>query len=133
MHPIFYGTINHENGDFSLDNPKRFKTYLTSLKFKGVPTKIELTVRRYRKKRSDKQNRYYWLCLNVIAQDIGENPEDLHTTFKSMFLTDRSKEFPVVRSTTTLNSKEFTDYMDKIAVQVGAFGITLPNPDEAYG
>lgn len=49
-----------------------------------------------------------------------------------MFLLDRTKELPIVRSTTSLNSLEFMDYMMKIAERVGQVGISLPSPDDYY-
>lgn len=131
MTPKFYGTI--ENGNFTLENDKQFKKYLTSLQYKTKPARVEIAVRRYRKKRSDKQNRYYWLCLNHIANELGETePDNLHITFKAMFLIDKSGKLPIIKSTTSLNSKEFMDYMEKISIKMGEFGVTLPNPDEWY-
>lgn len=132
MMPRFFGKI--EKGDFTLDKPELFKKYLTSLQHKSAPTKIEISVKRYRKKRSGKQNRYYWLCLNHIANELGETePENLHITFAAMFLVDKSDpKLPIIKSTTSLNSKEFMDYMEKISSKMSEFGITLLNPDEWY-
>ncbi len=127
MTPKFYGTI--DKGKLNLLDKPKFLTYLTSLQYQTAPAKVEITVRRYRKARSDNQNAFYWVCLNAIGQDIGEDPEELHDTFKAMFLVDRSKRLPIIRSTTSLDTKEFTDYIEKISIKVAEFGITLPDPD----
>ena len=127
MTPKFYATI--DKGKMTLLDKPKFLAYLTSLQYKTTPAQVEITVRRYRKARSNNQNAFYWLCLNAIAHEIGEDPEELHVTFKSMFLVDRSKKLPIVRSTTSLDTKEFTDYIEKISIKVSEFGITLPDPD----
>jgi hypothetical protein len=48
-----------------------------------------------------------------------------------MFLVDRAKDFPIVRSTTSLNTFQFMEYMEKIARKMSEMNISLPNPDEA--
>lgn len=69
--------------------------------------------------RSIKMNKYYWLILKAIAIHTGETKERLHELFKSMFnyserqfkngLTARQPE-----STTTLDSQQFTLYIEKV-------------------
>ena len=128
--PFFTGTI--DKGELILDNKDNFLSYLTSLQYKTTPAKVTIRVDRVRKNRSLQQNSYYWVCITHIATEIGETAEDLHSTFKSMYLTDRTKKLPMVRSTTSLNTKEFMDYMEKISIKVSEFGIVLPNPDDMY-
>ncbi len=125
--PKFFGNVDSK-GKLILEEQELFDVYLGSL----VNSKVELTVKKFRKNRSLKANAYYWVCLSYIANEIGEELEDLHTTFKAMFLVDRTKPIPIVRSTTTLNSLEFMDYLIKIAERVGRIGITLPSPDDYY-
>jgi hypothetical protein len=129
-HPIFYGLT--EKGELKVENKSKFQDYLLSLSKPDKPTKIEIIVKRYRKKRSNKQNRYYWLCLNFIGNEIGEDPDELHDTFKAMFLTDRTGKIPIVRSTTKLNTMQFMEYMDKITRKMAETGITLPSPEDMY-
>lgn len=129
-YPTFYGLV--EKGELKVENKPRFQKYLLSLSRPNKPTKIEIIIKRYRKKRSVQQNRYYWLCLNFIGNEIGEDAEELHNTFKAMFLTDRTGKIPIVRSTTKLNTVQFTEYMDKIARKIAEIDITLPNPEDAY-
>lgn len=131
IHPIHYAIL--ENSELKFENKARFQKYLASIAYKNKPTKIEVIVKRYRKKRSVKQNAYYWLCLTFIAKEIGEDdPEELHDTFKAMFLTDRRGKFPIVRSTTKLTTLEFMEYMEKIARKMAELNISLPNPDDIY-
>ena len=55
-------------------------------------------------KRSDSQNAYYWLYLEVIARETGDNADDLHEFFKrnpppAKFITVRGEEIRIPSST----------------------------------
>lgn len=124
--PVFNGKI--QNSTLHLEKADLFKLYLSCLEGQ----KISVVVKKYRKHRSKKQNSLYWVWLTFIGNEIGEDPEDLHQTFKAMFLVDHTKKLPIVRSTTTLNTAEFMEYMAKIERRVSQIGITLPSPEEFY-
>jgi hypothetical protein len=94
--------------------------------------KITIEVKRVRKPRSLSQNALYWLWLEIISKDTGYDPEELHSTFKSMFLTDRTQKLPLVRSTSKLNKIQFGQYLDKIQRQASELGIILPSPEDYY-
>ncbi|MBI5402503.1 MAG: hypothetical protein HY959_03820 [Ignavibacteriae bacterium] len=123
--PTFLADV--EKGQLNFKRLELFKTYLNNLNGQ----KVLVSVKKYYRSRSTKQNSLYWIWLTCIGNEIGEEPEDLHSTFKAMFLTDRSKKFPIVKSTTSLNTFEFMEYMEKIARKMADFNINLPNPDEA--
>lgn len=122
--PIFHGTIT--DNALKLYHADRFKTYLIKLNGKN----IELVVKKKSAHRSGQQNKYYWACLNIIGRDTRESAENLHETFKQMFLLDRTKKIPVAKSTTELNKIEFSEYFDKIKHKVAEIGIILPEPDD---
>jgi len=105
---------------------KRIEEYLKSLK-KG---KVQIEIKKVRAIRSLQQNALYWMWLSIISNDTGFTPDELHTTFRSMFLTDHSQRLPVVRSTTVLNKIQFGLYLDKIEREAGKMGIILPVPDQ---
>lgn len=123
LKPIFTGTI--ENGELKLHNRKQFVEYIRNMK-----GEVELVIYRKRKNRTLKQNSYYWLCMEFLAEELGEDPNELHSTFKAMFLVDRSKKLPIVKSTTTLNSLEMTEYIEKIRRAMANLGIKMPNPED---
>ena len=121
---IFYAKT--KDGKLTLHNLKEFNQFVEQLK----ESSIEIRIRKYRAKRSLHQNALYWVWLQIIAQDLGYDTEELHNSFRAMYLTDRSKKIPLVRSTTVLNKLEFGQYLDKIERQAGELGITLPQPEE---
>lgn len=124
--PIFEGRI--EEGKLKIKNAQLFRIHLGTLEGKEISIKVS----RKRKVRSIKQNAYYWVVLTFIGNELGYEADDLHITFKNMFLIDHSKSLPVPKSTTKLNSLEFTEYLDKIIRKVGEMGITVPSPEDYY-
>jgi len=117
-------------GRVQYNNPIKVKEYVDQLK-DGQEVQIEIKLKR--NFRSVSQNSLYWFWLGVISEDTGFLPEELHSTFKAMFLTDHTKKIPLVRSTTALDSGEFTIYLDKI-VQLcrEKLEIELPSPEDIY-
>lgn len=86
------------------------------------------------KSRTLPQNRYYWFYLGVIAQETGNNEEDLHAFFRQKLLPKRyikivgkkgTYEVEDYKSTTKLTKLEFGTYLDKICAITG---VPLPDP-----
>lgn len=83
---------------------------------------LEVLVSEFKKKRSDAQNRLYWLRLEGISQQVvvagRRHPkESYHELFKRKFI--GYEELPdgggiIGLSTTTLDAREFSDYIGKI-------------------
>lgn len=84
----------------------------------------------FRRDRSSEQNRYLWAVYGYIADYSGYEPEYIHEVMKHKFLLDSSKKIPVPRSTSSLNTKEFTDYIDSIRNFMAPFGCYIPSADE---
>lgn len=121
--PIFAGRV--EKGKLQIRNVKAFTDWLGCLK-----GDVQIIVKKKRKDRTLLQNAYYWVCITIIANELGYLPEEIHATFKAMFLVDRSGKMPVVRSTTRLNTVEFSEYFERIALQAAELGIVLPDPED---
>lgn len=101
-------------------------------KFK-VGDQITLTITNEKPKRTENQNRYYWMYLGMIAEQTGNDIDDLHTLFKGLFL---GKEIVEVfghkvrraGSTTELSAGQFSDYIRRIEEKTGI----LAPPTEGY-
>lgn len=122
---VFYGEI--ENGKLKICRKKEFESFFN--KTKG---RVSIEIKKIRKIRSLNQNALYWMWLEIISNDLGYDREELHDTFKAMFLTDRSQKVPLVRSTSKLNKIQFGLYLDKIERIAAGLGIRLPQPGEDY-
>lgn len=90
-------------------------------------------IKPYKKGRSNSQNRLYWSLLGIIAKDAGYEIDDLHTAIKVRFLGTSEKFIAgnlvtIPKSTTTLNTREFTELIEKIYALGAEMGIVLPVP-----
>lgn len=130
--PKFYGKV--DAGILHIDRAEEFKQYLK--KFEGKQTYI--VVDEQKKNRSNNQNNWYWAgVLGTISADTGHTPEELHEIFKRQYLKPiivkfREREFRMPGSTSNLTTQEFSEYIDKIILEAGIMGITIPAPEEYY-
>jgi NinB protein len=91
----------------------------------------------YRRQRSIKQNRLYHLWLKCVSEHTGHTEEELDLFFKEMFLSWNSKqvlgrEVVLPIHTSNLNTKEFTDYLEKIRMfALNDLSVYLPEPGES--
>lgn len=96
----------------------------------------EITVDKYREKRTIPQNRLYWLWLTCLMDETGNSREDLHIYFKEKFLPSQTELFNNVEivktsSTTSLNTKEFKFYLERIhQFAATELEIYLPWPED---
>jgi len=107
---------------------------------------IEISFKKWRKSRTNKQSNYYWGCVitSVIdgLVDAGYeryklNSETVHEFLKEKFLKEEitSKEtgeiIYIPRSTASLSTVEFATYVDDIIRWSAEFlNITIPLPNE---
>lgn len=111
-------------------------------KLKELRGRQRVSITKYRPRRSDRQNRYYFPCfVKVFGEYLREqgndhvSDEDVHEFFKAKFLTrtfadpKTGKLYNLPVSTTTLTTTEFNEYLDKIAAFLAMdFGIVVPEP-----
>ena len=101
-------------------------TYLS-----GLQGDVSVEIKRYKKDRTYDQNRLYWKYISIIADETGDNTDDLHSYFKRKFLSPRfvkvlGRDIKLPASTTKLNTKEMSEYIDKICALTN---INIPNKD----
>lgn len=127
MTPIFTGLVAGRK--LQLDSRDQFDTYLLSLEGKQV----EVTVEKMKRKRTVDQNSYYWLILTTIGKELGYTSHDVHELMKSMFLKRplwvRGKFVSTTRSTTSLDTIEMTEYIERIRQWAAEeLNINIPDP-----
>lgn len=97
-----------------------------------------ITVAKKAETRSLSQNRLYYLWLNCIAAETGNEVELLHEYCKQKFLGVQyrviyGEEVVKPLTTTDLNTEQFKAYLDKIQEWANVEqGIILPNPEDLY-
>lgn len=124
--------------DFALIGHKdkeRVIAYITDLP-DGKRYNVRVTLKR--EKRTVDQNSLYWLWIACIADETGNEKMYLHEFFKGKFLGyNEQVVFGQVvttpKTTTTLDTKQFTNYLEDIKVFAAAeLGIILPDPEDRY-
>jgi hypothetical protein len=101
-------------------------------------TKFKVEIKEHKKGRTNNQNALYWSWLTIIGKDLGYTAEELHEALKAKILgvIERKTIFGNIvnepRSTTTLNTKEFTEYLNAVQSFAMSLGIPLPQPSH-YG
>jgi hypothetical protein len=104
----------------------------------------QVEIKPYKKKRSVSQNALYWLWMKEISQGCYESGGELipdrtyHCYFRQKILgTTQLKVNGTtvwdLKSTTKLNTKDFTQYLEDIEHYVGSeWGIALSHPEDLY-
>lgn len=98
-----------------------------------------VTVEKKKVTRTIPQNRLYWMWINCISKETGNEQNDLHEYFGNEWLpkievTLFNKEVIVKPiSTTKLTTVQFKEYLDKVQIFASSeLGIVLPNPEDKF-
>jgi hypothetical protein len=105
--------------------------------------KVTVTVKETPKARSNNQNSYYWgICIPICTQimrDAGNavSEEDVHAFLKehvgglvTLFITPKGQRKAVVRSSASLGTKEFEEYLEKVRMWALEENVIIPLPNE---
>jgi len=94
------------------------------------------SIKEMKNDRSEKQNRYYWgVVIKILSENFGYLPLEIHEVLKSTLL-PKELDFGIMkvissRSTTSLNTSEFEEYLEKVRVWANQeFGVIIPLPNE---
>ena len=82
--------------------------------------------------RSNQQNRLWWQWMEIIADELGYNSEEIHEIAKYKFLiyeeTIEGDPHQIIKSTSTLTKKEFNRLTQDVYYWANdTFNINLPN------
>lgn len=131
FNPVFIGTI--KEGRLFFPGEVTAKRWLDRLRsFEGQ--EVQITVSKRRKKRTLKQNSYYWgAVLPLLAEESGHTDEEIHRALTLKFLKSKLDDnLEVIKSTSELSRGEFAEYLMEVELwAIDTLGITrLPDPDE---
>jgi hypothetical protein len=126
MDKIIHGKV--KKGQFKPYDPIAFR--LQFAKHEGQD--IEVLVRKPKRTRTDSQRKYYFgVIVALIAEEMGDNKNDVHEALKIKFLYDLSGEFPKVKSTSDLTTVEEEEYHSEIRMWASSFlNMYIPLPNE---
>jgi hypothetical protein len=107
---------------FQVSHPEYLATELNKFK---VGDKVSVSLTNKKPKRTEQQNRYYWgAYLPMIANETGNDIDDLHNLFKGLFLSKAiiqvlGHNVRKLKSTTSLTTGQFKDYIMRIEEKTG--------------
>lgn len=136
--PIFTGDI--VNGNLKLLDREREAIRRWCMTFK-TGTKVDITIRKHRSKRTNDQNAYYWgIVIPILADHFGYDQEEMHEELKILFNPIKSKIDPsrtIGGSTTKMSTVEFysddeSSYVERICRWAATeYGLYVPPPKKA--
>ena len=104
------------------------------LQFEGK--KVTVTIQKLKSHRSIQQNRYWWLAMTILGNELGYSKEETHELMKFKFLkSERVIEktgeiLEYIESTTTLGKSDFADMVTDMVRWAASMGIVIPLPGE---
>ena len=89
---------------------------------------------KFKKDRTSQQNRYLrWVVYKTIADFTGYDTNYIHQQLGQLFLVDyETYKNPYIKSTAELTTQEFGEYVDKIILRAGEYGLKIPSPEEYF-
>ena len=106
---IFVGTI--EQGKLDIDFSANFDRWLSTLEGQ----RVTVEVKKFRKNRTDAQNRYWWgVVIDILSKHTGYEPEEMHNAIKIKFLPVERAGLISGKSTKHLTTLEFVDLIERV-------------------
>tara|TARA_R110000822_G_scaffold60748_2_gene151013 strand:+ start:134 stop:517 length:384 start_codon:yes stop_codon:yes gene_type:complete len=121
-----FGTI--KRGKLILNNKKQFQDQL--VEFEGKDVVIKITERN--NNRTKDQNSLFWKWIEIISNETGYTKEETKELIQYKFLKreridEEGYTETYLRGTSTLNKKEFNDFMNEVVYWSNStLNITLP-------
>ena len=106
---------------------EKARAYLAKLIDKSA--QVEITEKKPR--RTINQNRYYWVLVQLFAIETGYTRDEAHAVIKrrDKSMVYRKNGLVFLKSTTELDTKEMSDYVERFRKWAALEGIDLPDAD----
>lgn len=98
--------------------------------------RIQIRIEKLKSKRSIQQNRYWWLAMTILGNELGYSKEETHELMKFKFLKrerviEKTGEIlEYIESTTTLSKSDFSDMVTDMVRWAASMNIIIPLPGE---
>jgi hypothetical protein len=121
-----------KNGHLS----KSVRNKIASELFQFEGKRVEIRIEKLKSKRSIQQNRYWWLAMTILGNELGYSKEETHELMKFKFLKrerviEKTGEIlEYIESTTTLSKTDFADMVTDMVRWAASMGIIIPLPGE---
>jgi hypothetical protein len=130
---MIYNLVPNKEGKLPKLANEAIRRELLSLSGKRITISIE----KYKKKRSNEQNAYYFgVIVKIISDHIGYTTDEVHELLKESFLGTKEikigdKTSKVPNSTTKLTTSDFMAYIEDIQrFAAEKLDLYIPSPNE---
>lgn len=110
---------------FRADSSKKILDYIKSLNC------VYVEIDKFIKTRTNEQNRLYWKCVSIIAEEQGLKKDDLHEILKRDFLglievEFKGRKYAITKSTAKLTTEDFSILLEKVYILGEQLNCKLP-------
>jgi len=128
---VFRGYVDND-GVFKMPEVQKERMYKFAQSYKNG-TNIDITVEKHKKKRSLRQNNYYFgVVCDIVGEHLGNLPNDQHKIFKqlhnSKLIEVNGQYIEVAQSTKDLSTEEFNKYVERCRLWA-SIDLNCPTPD----
>jgi hypothetical protein len=118
---------------FIIDTEAARERAILLLKGADITKRQVFELKRLVVKRSLSQNALYWMWLSCISDETGNDKDNLHDYYRESFMPKKevlvfSETRMKPKSTTELDTSEFTVYLEKIRIHAAEWNVILPLP-----
>lgn len=120
---------------FIIKNNQVLENCIKDIQEIKIEDNMQVEIKPYVAKRSLDANNLYWQWLETISEYTGYTKDEMHDVMRARYLPLKFREVDGLKlteltSTTTLNTKQFSDYMREIEAFAVENDIRLPYPEE---
>lgn len=90
-----------------------------------------------KKDRTNQQNRFFWVLMDILGKELGLSKEECHDVFTYKFLHEElvneatGEVFTRIKGTSELSKEEMMYFIDQLIIYCAdELNITLPSPGE---
>lgn len=95
--------------------------------------KYLMEIKKFYKKRSKAQNRWYWKIITIIGEHKGYTKDEMDLAFKYEFLSYKDEQgYTIIKSTRKCTTNEMKEYIEHVLRIASEDGIIIPDPS-LYG
>ena len=90
----------------------------------------EISIKKHVKGGSTESKNFYRLCVRIIANELGYDPEEMHQALKKMYLSPKivninGRDVEITPSTTEMNQEEVSAYTERVLQFAAEQGIEI--------
>ena len=122
----------NERGEIPLQAKQKIREILLTFSNK----KVSFVIEKFKRKRSNEQNSYYWgVLIKILSDELGYEPAEIHELLKYKFLGLEEIKIKDTRekriiSTQSLSTVDFMLYIEQVQRWASTLNIYIPDPNE---